>query len=92
MSDDPERQKRREKLFAEKTLPWWECAATTHESEGYQETVVLECPLCLQGSIVRTKDNEPGFRDSSMTKCKVCGLTGDGSKVELETARDEFKE
>ncbi|WP_414624918.1 hypothetical protein [Calothrix sp. CCY 0018] len=52
----------------------------------------LRCPLCVQGSIKREKDSTPGFKESSMWSCGVCGLSGDGVYVELNTAKPQFRD
>ncbi len=77
----------REKLKANRSLHWQECELVSKEKVStYIERVTMRCPLCGIGTIVREKDSTPGFRDSFMTKCKNCGLSGDGSYLELATA------
>ena len=51
----------------------------------------MRCPLCESGTIVRYKDDTTGFKESSMSPCATCGLTGDGSHLKLDTAKPEYR-
>lgn len=81
----------RNKLLGTGQLFWQECEIIGKEERGYITTYQLLCPLCLEGSIEREKDNTPGFKESTMWLCKVCGLSGDGSTLKLETANQEYR-
>lgn len=81
----------KKKLLETGQLHWQECEIMNKTENGYISKYKLRCPLCLKGVIEREKDNTPGFRESDMWPCNVCGLTGNGSYLELETANAEYK-
>lgn len=85
-------ESRREELLREGWLFWQYCEIIRSEEMGSYETKWhLKCPLCESGTIIRYKDDTPGFKESEMTPCGVCGLTGDGSSLRLETASPQFR-
>lgn len=83
---------RRERVLREGRVFWQECEILRQESPAQDETRwYLRCPLCGQGEIVRWKDATPGYKDSSMVPCTVCGLSGDGSYLDVRTAASRFR-
>jgi len=88
LSDFPD-EKVRDKLLKDGKLFWQECEITDIEEHGYISQYQLRCPLCLKGVIDREKDKTPGFKESFMGACNVCGLSGNGSTLELETVSSE---
>lgn len=91
LSDFPH-ERIKQKLLENGQLHWQECEIMNKTENGYISEYKLRCPLCLKGVIEREKDNTPGFRESYMRPCNVCGLSGDGSKLELESANAEYKD
>jgi hypothetical protein len=78
----------REKLNRDGRLHWQECELLSNDRlSQFVHRYVMRCPFCASGTIIREKDSTPGFRESNMTACGKCGLTGDGSYLLLETAR-----
>lgn len=90
LSDFPHK-KVKEKLLKDGQLFWQECEIIDKKEYGYISKYQLRCPLCLKGVIEREKDNTPGFKESDMCSCNVCGLSGNGSMLKLETASGEYK-
>lgn len=79
----------REKLCKEGKLHWQDCELISKEQiSQYVHRVTLRCPYCSVGTIVREKDVTPGFRESDMTICKECGLTGDGAYLDFKTIKN----
>lgn len=82
----------KQRLLKDGKVHWQKCEILSREEiRSYEEKYKLICPLCRTGTITRWKDNTPGFKDSLFDSCTVCGLTGDGSYLFLETAKDEYK-
>lgn len=73
-----------ERLRVEGKLHWQECEVLSTREEGDYEYYDLRCPSCGKGTIKRTRDGTPGFKDASMTACDNCGLTGDGYELRLD--------
>jgi hypothetical protein len=82
----------RKRLLETGKLHWQECELLSKTGGGYIVDWMLRCPLCVQGSIKREKDSTPGLKDSSMWPCDVCGLSGDGVYVNLNTAKLDFRD
>ena len=79
--------KLRTKLLETGTVRWDECHEPVPvDISGYTETYTLACPLC-GGTIVRISDRTPGDKEAWFRPCKGCGLTGDGSTLDLATAK-----
>jgi hypothetical protein len=74
-------------LVADGKLHWQQCEILTREDYDHIQQFVLRCPYCQIGTIMREKDGTPGFKDSFMTACQNCGLTGNGSELDLNTIR-----
>ena len=85
-------EKVKEKLLKEGRLFWQECEITDKKVQGYIHQYQLRCPLCKEGVIEREKDKTPGFKESFMGSCNVCGLSGNGSTLELNTVSNEYLE
>lgn len=80
----------REKLKIEGKLHWQDCELISKSQKSrYVHQLVLKCPFCSKGTITREKDDTPGFRESDMTTCENCGLTGDGSYLILKTVKTD---
>ena len=91
LSDFPHEEVKN-KLLKEGQLFWQECEITDKNEQGYISQYQLRCPLCQKGIIEREKDKTPGFKESFMGSCNVCGLSGNGSTLELDTASSEYIE
>ncbi len=90
LSDFPH-GKVKEKLLKDGQLHWQKCEIMSKTQHGYIYKYELSCPLCLKGVIKREKDNTPGCRESDIWPCNICGLSGNGSTLELGTANAEYK-
>lgn len=78
----------REKLKSNGKLHWQDCELISKKQRSrYVHQVVLKCPYCSVGTVTREKDDTPGFRESDMTRCEKCGLTGDGSYLDFKTIK-----
>jgi uncharacterized protein YutE (UPF0331/DUF86 family) len=78
----------RQKLLTEGKIHWQECDMLSKTVDGYISTYKLKCPICQDGVITREKDDTPGFRDSFITACTKCGLTGDGMYLEIRIPKE----
>jgi len=79
-------EKMRQQLKDTGELSWQDCQIIKKEKlNQYESNWHLRCPNCQKGTIVRYKDDTPGFRESAMTACEICGLDGDGSHVHLQS-------
>lgn len=78
----------REKLKTEGKLHWQDCELLSKKQVSqYVHRLTLRCPYCQSGTIIREKDETPGFRESDMTCCEKCDLTGDGSYLDFKTIK-----
>lgn len=78
----------RARLKKDGKLHWQDCELLKKEQKSaYVWQLTIRCPNCTKGTIIREKDDTPGYRDSWMGNCDICGLTGDGSYFILETAQ-----
>jgi len=73
------------RLEADGKLHWGECETLSRNVQGYIEEYLLRCPFCNIGTITRERDGTPGFKDAWMSRCDICGLTGDGYFLNLDT-------
>lgn len=80
------------KLLASGQLHWQECEILEKKESGYIEKYKLRCPLCREGIIEREKDNTPGFKESDIWPCNVCGISGSGTTLDLRTANSDCVE
>lgn len=72
----------KEKLLHEGKIFWQDCQILKQEKLGeYETNWHLKCPSCESGTIIRYKDNTPGFKEADFTACNNCGLSGDGSWI-----------
>lgn len=80
----------RAKLLEKGSLFWQECELLSKEIRGTEHIYTLRCPLCHEGTIEREKETLVGHKSSSIFPCIVCGLNGDGSSLDLSTAKPHF--
>ncbi len=90
LSDFPH-DKVKGQLLKDGRLYWQECEILQKEERGYISKYKLRCPLCHDGIIEREKDSTPGFKESDIWPCSICGLSGSGTYLELETANSKYK-
>jgi hypothetical protein len=78
----------RDALIKTGKLHWQKCEILSFRQAGYVEYYELRCPHCQKGTIDRERDGTPGFKDSFMSACQECGLTGDGYVLDYSTKND----
>lgn len=72
-------------LLNNKKISWSDCEIISMHDEGRNITRWdITCPNCNKEIVSRYKDNTVGAKESWASKCKACGLEGDGSYFHLK--------
>jgi predicted RNA-binding Zn-ribbon protein involved in translation (DUF1610 family) len=86
-SDDLSDDDIKSQLISEGKLFWQSCEILGTEKMGYITKYTLKCPYCIEGKIIREKDDTPGYKESEFWACDNCGLDGDSNHLIYETIK-----